>query len=134
MDFIKSKIVEGGMKMSPSTIDPIRFHQSSWTHVNGNRLSIKIDSNDLDNTTNGSQHDTQPPETLFDTKKFIHEKIVSGSEMTRTGQPYDNKSGQWLGSIVTSSGEDGTVLVIKIFEEITKKKIIPFKCHHQHST
>jgi len=36
---------------------------------------------------------------------------MKGSEMTRTGQPYDSKSGQWLGSIVTSSGADGTVLV-----------------------
>jgi len=35
---------------------------------------------------------------------------MKGSEMTRTGQPYDSKSGQWLGSIVTSSGADGTVL------------------------
>jgi len=38
----------------------------------------------------------------FDTK---------GSTPTPTGQPYDSKSGQWLGSVVTSSGEDGTVLV-----------------------
>jgi len=37
----------------------------------------------------------------FDTK---------GSTPTPTGQPYDSKSGQWLGSVVTSSGEDGTVL------------------------
>ena len=28
-----------------------------------------------------------------------------------TGQQYDNKTGQWFGSLVTSSGEDGVVLV-----------------------
>ena len=28
-----------------------------------------------------------------------------------TGQQYDNKTGQWFGSLVTSSGDDGVVLV-----------------------
>jgi len=35
---------------------------------------------------------------------------MKGSTIAPTGQAYDNKSGQWLGSIVTSSGPDGTVL------------------------
>eukprot|EP00092_Neocalanus_flemingeri_P010955 GFUD01011798.1.p1 GENE.GFUD01011798.1~~GFUD01011798.1.p1 ORF type:complete len:178 (+),score=19.46 GFUD01011798.1:299-832(+) len=37
----------------------------------------------------------------FDTK---------GSMIAPTGQAYDSKSGQWLGSVVSSSGEDGTIL------------------------
>ena len=35
----------------------------------------------------------------------------SGTTTARNGQETDNKSGQWLGSLVTSSGEDGTILV-----------------------
>ena len=31
--------------------------------------------------------------------------------MAPTGQQYDSKSGQWLGSTLDSSGEDGTILV-----------------------
>ena len=31
--------------------------------------------------------------------------------MAPTGQQYDNKTGQWFGSLVRSSGEDGVVLV-----------------------
>merc|ERR1719411_1336892 len=34
----------------------------------------------------------------------------NGTTFARTGQAYDNKSGQWLGSLVASSGEDGTVM------------------------
>jgi hypothetical protein len=37
----------------------------------------------------------------FDTK---------GPTMAPTGQQYDSKSGQWLGSTLDSSGEDGTIL------------------------
>ena len=37
----------------------------------------------------------------FDTK---------GPTMAPTGQQYDSKSGQWLGSTIDSSGEDGTIL------------------------
>jgi len=36
---------------------------------------------------------------------------MKGSTIAPTGQAYDSKSGQWLGSIVTSSGENGTILV-----------------------
>ena len=32
--------------------------------------------------------------------------------MAPTGQQYDSKSGQWLGSTIGSSGEDGTILVL----------------------
>jgi len=35
---------------------------------------------------------------------------MKGSTIAPTGQAYDSKSGQWLGSIVTSSGENGTIL------------------------
>ena len=43
---------------------------------------------------------------------YLINKIVSpGTTFARTGQAYDNKSGQWLGSLVASSGEDGTVMV-----------------------
>ena len=38
-------------------------------------------------------------------------KMFAGTTFARTGQAYDNKSGQWLGSLVASSGEDGTVMV-----------------------
>ena len=31
--------------------------------------------------------------------------------MAKNGQAYDNKSGQWLGSLVASSGADGTIMV-----------------------
>ena len=34
-----------------------------------------------------------------------------GPTMAPTGQQYDSKSGQWLGSTLQSSGEDGTILV-----------------------
>merc|ERR1719411_1918829 len=34
----------------------------------------------------------------------------NGTTFARTGQAYDNKSGQWLGSLVASSGEDGTIM------------------------
>ena len=37
--------------------------------------------------------------------------MFPGTTFARTGQAYDNKSGQWLGSLVASSGEDGTVMV-----------------------
>ena len=37
--------------------------------------------------------------------------MFAGTTFARTGQAYDNKSGQWLGSLVASSGEDGTVMV-----------------------
>ena len=45
--------------------------------------------------------------------------MFPGTTFARTGQAYDNKSGQWLGSLVASSGEDGTVMVgtISIFGE-----------------
>ena len=43
---------------------------------------------------------------------YLINKIVSpGTTFARTGQAYDNKSGQWLGSLLASSGEDGTVMV-----------------------
>lgn len=35
----------------------------------------------------------------------------SGNTLAPTGQQYDNKTGQWFGSLVRSSGEDGVVLV-----------------------
>ena len=31
--------------------------------------------------------------------------------MAQNGQAYDNKSGQWLGSLVASSGANGTIMV-----------------------
>jgi len=34
-----------------------------------------------------------------------------GNSLAPTGQQYDIKSGQWFGSVVRSSGEDGTILV-----------------------
>ena len=34
-----------------------------------------------------------------------------GTTMAKNGQAYDNKSGQWLGSLVASSGADGTIMV-----------------------
>ena len=36
---------------------------------------------------------------------------ISGNTLAPTGQQYDNKTGQWFGSLVRSSGEDGVVLV-----------------------
>ena len=38
-------------------------------------------------------------------------KMFAGTNFGRTGQAIDDKSGQWLGSLVASSGEDGTVMV-----------------------
>ena len=37
--------------------------------------------------------------------------IFVGNTLAPTGQQYDNKTGQWFGSLVRSSGEDGVVLV-----------------------
>ena len=37
--------------------------------------------------------------------------FVSGTTIAKNGQAYDNKSGQWLGSLVASSGADGTIMV-----------------------
>ena len=34
-----------------------------------------------------------------------------GTTMAQNGQAYDNKSGQWLGSLVASSGANGTIMV-----------------------
>ena len=45
----------------------------------------------------------------------------SGNTLAPTGQQYDNKTGQWFGSLVRSSGEDGVVLVGLI---IYKDKIV----------
>ena len=43
---------------------------------------------------------------------FIHIFVfVSGTTIAKNGQAYDNKSGQWLGSLVASSGADGTIMV-----------------------
>ena len=53
---------------------------------------------------------------------FVIEKLIKTLEIDlicfsgntvqeSTGQQYDNKTGQWFGSLVTSSGEDGVVLV-----------------------
>ena len=36
---------------------------------------------------------------------------TNGTATARNGQEYDKKSGQWFGSLVTSSGDDGTILV-----------------------
>ena len=37
--------------------------------------------------------------------------FILGTTMAKNGQAYDNKSGQWLGSLVASSGADGTIMV-----------------------
>jgi hypothetical protein len=37
--------------------------------------------------------------------------ILYLTKMAPTGQQYDSKSGQWLGSTLDSSGEAGTILV-----------------------
>ena len=56
-------------------------------------------------------------EELFVTEKLIKTLEIdlicfSGNTVQEsTGQQYDNKTGQWFGSLVTSSGEDGVVLV-----------------------
>ena len=34
-----------------------------------------------------------------------------GNTIAATGQQYDKKSGQWFGSLVQSSGDDGVILV-----------------------
>ena len=39
------------------------------------------------------------------------DRCCPGPTMAPTGQQYDSKSGQWLGSTLDSSGEDGTILV-----------------------
>ena len=38
---------------------------------------------------------------------------IAGNTLAPTGQQYDKKSGQWFGSLVQSSGENGVVLVRK---------------------
>ncbi len=36
--------------------------------------------------------------------------VFPGNSLAPTGQQYDIKSGQWFGSVVRSSGENGTIL------------------------
>lgn len=36
---------------------------------------------------------------------------IPGNTIATTGQQYDKKSGQWFGSLVQSSGDDGVILV-----------------------
>ena len=36
---------------------------------------------------------------------------LPGNTIATTGQQYDKKSGQWFGSLVQSSGDDGVILV-----------------------
>ena len=50
--------------------------------------------------------------------------IFVGNTLAPTGQQYDNKTGQWFGSLVRSSGEDGVVLVsfvnsYKIYKQVS---------------
>ena len=54
---------------------------------------------------------------------------TTGSPIARNGQPYDNKSGQWLGSLVASSGADGTIMValhITTIETLATDNLISF--------
>ncbi len=37
--------------------------------------------------------------------------LFAGNTIAPTGQQYDLKSGQWFGSLVQSSGDDGVILV-----------------------
>ena len=42
----------------------------------------------------------------------MHEDIKVANEMTTYTKANDIKSGQWLGSLVASSGSDGTIMVM----------------------
>ena len=49
---------------------------------------------------------------------FVEWKIFLGNTLTPLGKQYDIKSGQWFGSVVRSSGANGTVLVRTILLNI----------------
>lgn len=50
--------------------------------------------------------------------------IISGNSVAPTGQQYDKKSGQWFGSLVQSSGDDGIILVRNFYPILQSNKRI----------
>ena len=57
-------------------------------------------------------------------KSLWYLNLFLGNTLAPTGQQYDNKTGQWFGSLVRSSGEDGVVLVSSYNISIKCVKII----------
>ena len=74
---------------------------------------------DFDKNGKNEEDDNDNDNCYYSQSICLINKMFPGTTFARTGQAYDNKSGQWLGSLVASSGEDGTVMVgtISIFGE-----------------
>ena len=59
-------------------------------------------------------------------KRHLFILKLLGDTLTPQGKQYDIKSGQWFGSVVQSSGPDGTVLVL-VFSLFNARFIIHYR-------